>query len=171
MEEKSSTSVASLIVRGAGHVRLPHRYLLDFYVVIVELPAKLGIEVPGDMLRRGGDLQERRELVEILVIEGLEKLLGLFLEDLEIDAEPGFVQFAGIDGDLNLPVVAMKVFTVPLVVDKIVGRSEGGRDGKAIHGKSFSSDIHLPARTAQGTYGGSAVRTENRMTGYVRDTS
>src|SRR5512137_1750180 len=116
MEEKSSTSVALLIVRGAGHIRLPHRHLLDLHVVIVEPAAEFAVKVPGYLLRRGGDLQKRRKLVEIFMVEGLEQLPGLFLDEFEVYTEPGLVQFAGGDGNLNLPVVAVEIFAIPLVV-------------------------------------------------------
>ena len=41
------------------------------------------MKMSGDLLGRRGGVNERSQLVEILVIQGLKQFLGLLLEELE----------------------------------------------------------------------------------------
>ena len=65
--------------------------------------------------------------------ELIEKLVGLFFEDLEIDAEAGVIEFLGRDGYFDPPVVAVQIFTIALVVDQIMGRRKRRFYHQVIH--------------------------------------
>ncbi len=129
IEENSSINEAEgvlLIIAGTGSVRLPDRHLDDSDVVSVELAGKLTVKVPCNIFGRWRLLSKWREFVEILVIQLLEKGVGLLLEDLEVDTESGLVQFASSYGDLDLPVVTVQVLAVSLIMCEAVGGSKRG---------------------------------------------
>ena len=66
----------------------------------------------------GGWVQYRksRMFVEIAVIDGVDHLFDMLFEDSEINTHAQAIQGGGANGDLDLPVVAMRFLAVSWIV-------------------------------------------------------
>ena len=111
------------------------------HINVVELVTQPMEEKTGDLFRGWTDLAENRKVVEILVVKLAEQFLGVVFENLEVNSQPGRIQFLSANGDLDVPIVAMQVFAVTLVVHKPVGRSKVRLDGKMIHEAKVSNNL------------------------------
>lgn len=80
------------------------------------------------------DLVERRDIVEILMIEPLGQLPELFLEVPKVVGHSLGPHFVHLKGDLNDVPVPMETGALSLVVSKEVGRIVMGLNRKGVHG-------------------------------------
>ncbi len=79
-------------------------------------------------------VKKGRMFIEIAVIELVDDFVHLFFENFEVYTHSQFVQLRGPDGDLHLPVVAVRLFTVTWIFTQMMGTGEMGFDEDIKHG-------------------------------------
>jgi hypothetical protein len=72
--------------RGRASIRLPDSYFEDFDAIVVNPPADFVKEIPRQVLRGRIELEiERRQVVDVLMIEIVDNLSGRRFQIFEID--------------------------------------------------------------------------------------
>src|ERR1700759_5633378 len=94
--QRQRTKTTSLVIRRPGRVRLPDGTVLDRDPAsghLVELAVGLIVKVARQVLCRWVELGEGLEVIEHLVVDAVDDRAHHLLEQLEVEEEPGGVQF------------------------------------------------------------------------------
>jgi hypothetical protein len=78
----------------------------------------------GEILGRRLQLIKRRQLIDVAVIEIVNQFISRRLQLNKVDEQPNVVQLATASVDLNLIVVSVQVFALPLVAAQLVRARE-----------------------------------------------
>jgi len=133
MDEKISRSWASLEgISGTGIIRLPDSDVFNGHRLLKNL-FKFFKDKPRYVFRGRTDPLEERQFVKVFMVEKIQDAIGFLLEDFKIDTKTGLVEFICFHRDLNLPIVAMEIFTITLIIHKIVSCGKMSTNHKAIH--------------------------------------
>src|SRR5450631_879798 len=126
-----------LVIGRSGCVRLPDGAVFDGDPAsghVVQLAVGFIVKVAGQVFCRRVELDEWFEVIEHLVVDAVDDRTHDLLEQLEIQQQPGGVQFPAPQRQTNLVVVAMGVLTLAAIVAQVMSRGESRFDGYFIHG-------------------------------------
>src|SRR5690606_8938808 len=97
----------------------------------------------------GLDLRERREVVEVLVVQALGELAQVVLDLDEVEGEAVLVELVPGEGELHDVAVAVQTLALPLVVAEEVGAVVVGLNADDVHAapsgavQGDDADVHL----------------------------
>jgi hypothetical protein len=95
------------IIGSAGIVGFPGGHPTDGHTGVFQPRIELLGNVLGDIFRRRILVPKGRDVIQKPVVQLFEDFFDLSLEHLEIDDQPGVVDFSAHHIDLNFPVVTM----------------------------------------------------------------
>jgi len=72
--------------------------------------------VAGDVFRRGVGLLERRQFVQIDVVQSVKRLSNRLLHLSKINADSDLIELPALDGDPDGPVVSMEVLAISRII-------------------------------------------------------
>src|SRR5205814_10121047 len=91
------------------------------------------IEVPGNILGRGIELNERLNVIQHLVVQPINYEFHDFLQVFEVKQQSGPVQLRSAQRYTDFVVVPMRVLTLALVIPQIVARGKRIFYGDFVH--------------------------------------
>ncbi len=101
-------------------------------VFVVQEQAHFAVKPGGEVFGGGVDRIERRNIVEIEMIQPVSDRLGRFFHIFEIGHHAHLVKLAAGDFDFNLPVVAVHPRTVAGIVVELVCSRKFSEDFKGV---------------------------------------
>src|SRR3989337_3285998 len=104
-------------------------------------PFHLLEDMTGDVLGRRVPPVERRNLVQVFVVEARKDFVQGGLHRPEIDPHPPGIEHLRLHGDFPLPIVPVQPLAVPLVFQEPVGRGKRGPDRQGV-----SFPVHRSSR-------------------------
>src|SRR5580692_12430919 len=87
---------------------------------MIELVVGLVVKIFGEVLGRWIQDGERLQIVDHLVIEPLDRLFHDLTQFLEVEQQPGLVQFLAGERNPHLVIVPVRILTLALVIAQVM---------------------------------------------------
>lgn len=101
-------------------------------------------QIKGDVFRRRIPILKKRQVVQVMVIELRKNLPCDLLYFAEIDQNAAVIETMSANGDLNFPVMAVKIFTLSTEIPELMGSGKISDDFDFIQGL-FQNSLSCPS--------------------------
>jgi hypothetical protein len=131
----SGINIGSIIGESRGF-GLPYGDAVEVVMFVLEGSLELVEKIHRDIFRGWILAEKGRMFIEVAVIQLVNLGVYLLFEDFKINAHTQFIQFAGPDRNLNLPIVTVRFFAVTGIFAQVMGSGKVGFDENVKHGCS-----------------------------------